>query len=188
MAGDRRISSIDHLVHHLVRKHAVIVLGENCEVGRTCLQFLADWSVAFGVVACRATRLVFDFANIAVLSRRGPSKSDDRSADHQPFEHNHFCFLHPRRSRTHCRAAAGTHLIYINASAALGMQEGAVEPLRHLHQVQTDSSLPADARGGDAGVRAELAERWSRSEMGQVSIGQAHSVGNDLPPVVASYR
>ena len=47
VTADRRISPINYLVHHLVRKNSVIVLSENCEVGRGTLEFFAEWSVAF---------------------------------------------------------------------------------------------------------------------------------------------
>ena len=79
MAGDRRISSVNHLVHRIVREHAIVVLGENCQIGRGRLQLFANWAIAFCVdaVACRTTGLILRSTYIDILSRCARTKSDD---------------------------------------------------------------------------------------------------------------
>ena len=92
MAANCRISSVNYFVHRIVRKHAVIVLGENRQISRACLQLFTDWSVAFCVdaVACRTTGLIFRFAYIDILSRCARVKSDDRIDNYQPLELSRF--------------------------------------------------------------------------------------------------
>jgi len=85
IAADRRISSINHLVHRIVRKDAVIVLGENSEISRASLQFFAYWAVAFCVhaVACRTTGLIF-FTAVVYTWLRNDEDFLERYARAQP--------------------------------------------------------------------------------------------------------
>ena len=79
MAWDRS-SSINYLINRINRKHAIIFFSENCQISRAYFQFLADWTITFGVDAMtrRATRLIFCLANIDYLSRCVRTKRDDR--------------------------------------------------------------------------------------------------------------
>ena len=102
MGNNRRISTVNHLVHCIVREHAIVVLSENCKIGRWRLQFFADRAIAFCIdaVARRTTRQIFRSADINMLSRCARTKSEDRSGDYQPFDRSRFRIarsLHRRR-------------------------------------------------------------------------------------------
>ena len=57
MAGDRRISPVNYFVHRIVRKHAVIFLGETCKVRRVCLQVLPTGPLPFPSMPWQAAQL-----------------------------------------------------------------------------------------------------------------------------------
>ena len=90
MTGDAHISSVNHFVHRIVRKHAVIILGKNCQISRARLQLFTDGSVAFCVdaVACPTTGQIFRFAYVVILSRCARINSDDGISNYQPLEHS----------------------------------------------------------------------------------------------------
>ena len=92
MTADRRISSVNHFVHRIERKHAVIILGENCQISGARLQLFTDRSIAFCInaMACPTTGLIFRFAYIDILSRCGRAKPDDRIGNYLPLKRSRF--------------------------------------------------------------------------------------------------